>query len=59
MSKLRVGVVGLGMGRNHVRGFQAHAGADVVAVADPQADRLAEIGVVLEDRADGTTWRQE
>ncbi len=41
---LRVGVIGLGMGRSHVAGFNAHAQARVVAICDQQEDRLAEIG---------------
>jgi len=44
MKKLRIGVIGLGMGRGHVKGFQELAGAEVVAVCDPDASRLAEIG---------------
>ena len=31
---LRVGVIGLGMGRNHVAGYQTHPGCKVVAVCD-------------------------
>lgn len=49
MKKLRVGVVGLGMGRHHVRGFQAHPSADVVACADVDDERCRyareELGV--------------
>ena len=44
MDKLRVGVIGLGMGRNHIAGYQGHPGAEVVALADPNAARLKEIG---------------
>ncbi len=44
MKKLRVGVVGLGMGRNHISGYQAHPAAQVVALADPDPKRLAAIG---------------
>ena len=40
---LRVGVIGLGMGRNHVAGFQSHPGCKVVAVSDLKADLLKEI----------------
>jgi predicted dehydrogenase len=40
----RIGVIGLGMGRHHVAGYQTHPGAQVVAVADPDAARLREIG---------------
>ncbi|MDP6490872.1 MAG: Gfo/Idh/MocA family oxidoreductase [Kiritimatiellia bacterium] len=41
---LQVGVIGLGMGRHHVAGFNAHSQAKVVAICDQQEDRLAEIG---------------
>jgi len=42
MKKLRVGVVGLGMGAGHVRGFQQHPQAEVVAVADTDPARLRQ-----------------
>ncbi|NQU76739.1 MAG: Gfo/Idh/MocA family oxidoreductase [Planctomycetes bacterium] len=42
--KLRVGVIGLGMGENHVKGYIEHPMADVVAIADPDEKRLADIG---------------
>jgi len=44
MTKIRVGVIGLGMGRHHVAGYQTHPQAEVVAVADLDAARLNEIG---------------
>jgi predicted dehydrogenase len=44
MKKLRIGVIGLGMGRHHIAGYQTHPNADVVAVADVDRARLAEIG---------------
>jgi len=44
MRKLKVGVIGLGMGRGHIRGYQGHPAANVVAIADVDANRLAEIG---------------
>ena len=31
---LRVGVIGMGMGKNHIRGFQMHPNAEVVAIVD-------------------------
>ncbi len=42
--RLRVGVIGLGMGRAHIEGWREHAQVDVVAIADPDAARLATIG---------------
>ncbi|MFH1006428.1 MAG: Gfo/Idh/MocA family oxidoreductase [Candidatus Latescibacterota bacterium] len=47
--KLRMGVVGLGMGRGHVKGYQTHPGAEVVALCDVNKERLevgaAEFGI--------------
>ena len=40
--KLRVGVIGLGIGRNHVRGYREHEGAEVVAAADLDPARREE-----------------
>ena len=42
--KLRVGVIGLGMGRAHIQGWQEHPQVEVVALADPDAARLALVG---------------
>jgi len=44
MNKLRIGVIGLGIGRHHILGYQKHPSADVVAIADPDATRLAKVG---------------
>ncbi len=44
MEKLSIGVIGLGMGRHHIKGYQSHPAAQVVAVADPDEARLQEIG---------------
>jgi predicted dehydrogenase len=44
MTQLKVGVIGLGMGRHHVAGFQDHPNAQVVAVADINDKLLAEMG---------------
>ena len=44
MDKIRVGVVGLGIGRHHIRGYQSHPAAEVVAIADLDESRLAGIG---------------
>ena len=44
MNNLKVGVIGLGMGRWHVEAFSAHPRAEVVAIADPDTGRLAELG---------------
>ena len=34
MKKLKAGVVGLGMGRNHIAGYREHPEVEVVAIAD-------------------------
>jgi predicted dehydrogenase len=44
MDKLKVGVIGLGMGSHHVKAFSSHAGVDVVAIADLDKDRLSTLG---------------
>jgi predicted dehydrogenase len=44
MEKLRVGVIGLGMGRHHVAGYQTHPQSEVVAVSDLNESLLNEMG---------------
>ena len=44
MEKLRVGVIGLGIGRHHIAGYQTHPQAEVVAIADTDEARLEEVG---------------
>ena len=44
MQKIRVGVIGLGMGRGHVHGFKSHEAAEVVAIADINEERLKTFG---------------
>ncbi|MBI3145802.1 MAG: Gfo/Idh/MocA family oxidoreductase [Pseudogulbenkiania sp.] len=41
---LRIGVIGLGIGRLHIEGWQQHPQVDVVAIADPDLERLAKVG---------------
>lgn len=48
MKKLRVGVIGLGMGRGHIRGYQSHPKAKVVAIADIDEERLKNVGEEFE-----------
>lgn len=43
METLRIGVIGLGMGRHHIAGYQSHPGAQVVAASDVDENRLSEI----------------
>ncbi len=42
--QLRVGVIGLGVGRAHIKGFQEHSRVEVAAIADPDTSRLQEVG---------------
>ena len=35
-----MGVIGLGMGRAHARGYHSHAQSDLVAICDPDEERL-------------------
>ena len=44
MKKIKIAVVGLGMGTAHVMGYREHPLADVVAVVDVDKKRLKEIG---------------
>lgn len=44
VNTLRVGVIGLGMGRGHVNAYASHKNAKVVAIADVDESRLSSIG---------------
>jgi predicted dehydrogenase len=44
VTKLRIGVIGLGIGRSHIRGYQSHPTAEVVAIADLDETRLKVSG---------------
>lgn len=44
MAKLKAAVIGVGMGRHHIAGYQTHPEAEVVGVADVDETRLKEIG---------------
>lgn len=41
--KLRCGVIGLGMGRAHIKAYQSHPECEMVAIADPDRDRLKSV----------------
>ena len=43
MSGLRAGVVGLGVGEQHIAGYASHPGCDVVAICDTDSTKLAEV----------------
>ena len=42
--RLRVGVIGLGIGRSHIEGWRQHPQVDVVAIVDSDATRLDQVG---------------
>ena len=43
MEKLRVGIIGLGVGEKHIHSYGQHAGCEVVAMCDFSDERLAEM----------------
>ena len=43
MAKIRAGVIGAGIGKYHIEGYQAHGGAEVVALCDVNEKALAEV----------------
>ena len=44
MSELRAGVIGLGVGEQHIVGYDSHPNCRTVAIADLDAAKLAEVG---------------
>jgi predicted dehydrogenase len=44
MAKLRAGVIGLGMGRAHINGYRENPDVEVVAIADLDGEKLAQVG---------------
>ncbi|WP_333709624.1 Gfo/Idh/MocA family oxidoreductase [Malikia spinosa] len=42
--RLRVAVIGLGIGRMHIEGWRQHPQVEVVAIADPDPLRLQQVG---------------
>ncbi|MBT3276195.1 MAG: Gfo/Idh/MocA family oxidoreductase [Spirochaetales bacterium] len=45
MSRLRAGVVGLGMGKAHIQGYRSHPNVDMIAIADLDQRKLDQVGV--------------
>jgi predicted dehydrogenase len=43
MKQLKVGIIGVGMGKHHLRAFQKHPRSQVTAVADLDEDRLKQV----------------
>ncbi|MCH8344467.1 MAG: Gfo/Idh/MocA family oxidoreductase [Planctomycetes bacterium] len=57
VAPLRVGVIGLGVGEQHIIGYEQHPACEVVALCDSDVDRLKEVGrrhapTALTSRAD-------
>ena len=44
MAKIKAGVIGAGIGKYHIEGYQAHEDAEVVALCDLNEDTLASVG---------------
>lgn len=44
MAKLRVGIIGLGIGEAHIVGFRAHSGCEVTTLCDFSPEKLREVG---------------
>ena len=47
MKTIRIGVIGLGIGRHHAANYRQHPCAEIVAVADTDKKRLEEVGESL------------
>ena len=45
--RLRMGVVGLGMGQGHAQGYQSHPGAELVALCDVDEARLQSVAAKM------------
>jgi predicted dehydrogenase len=63
VKRLRVGVIGLGIGSHHIKGYQAHPAVEVVAVADSDPKRLEargkEFGIAATYEDAGKMLRKE
>ncbi|MCP4176239.1 MAG: Gfo/Idh/MocA family oxidoreductase [bacterium] len=44
MNKVKVAVVGLGMGRSHILGYKTHPDAEIIAAVDVDKNKLNEVG---------------
>lgn len=44
MKKLRVGIIGLGIGKVHINGYRQHENVQVVAIADIDSEKLSKMG---------------
>lgn len=44
MARIRAGVIGLGMGKNHARAYAKHDRSELVAIADLDENRLKTVG---------------
>lgn len=57
MERVRVGIIGVGMGRNHGMNYRAAPEADLVAICDTNPDRLAEKAHELQPRKTYTRYQ--
>ena len=48
MGRMKMAVIGLGMGRGHARGYHSHPQADLVAICDPDESRLRDVQAELD-----------
>jgi predicted dehydrogenase len=48
MDKIRIGVIGLGIGRHHIRGYQAHLFVDSIVTGTPHTATGEEGLLVME-----------
>lgn len=44
MSRLRAGIIGLGVGEQHIAGYESHPECEVVAICDLDTEKLAAVG---------------
>ena len=57
MGPIKAGVIGLGVGEQHIRSYQNIPGCEVLAVCDRDADRLGDIADQYEIPTRQTDWR--
>ena len=58
MQPLKFGVIGLGVGEQHVAAYQAMPGCEVAAICDIDATRLAEVGSRRNIAKRSSNWRE-
>lgn len=58
MKTLRTGVIGLGVGEQHVRSYQSIDGVEVVGICDVKAEHLTEVADRWDVAGRHTDWRK-